>query len=168
MRTYCRISISFPLNVFILCLSGYDSRIFWNFFFITATKEHYPLGVRSSVWSQGTECLVTCVFTDARDVLVLPKFCKIVCCARFSGRLYSIVFLAFTLRLPIQTFNFCGTYTLSFLMCHTISGKRTHPSRPIKVWGMIVWNCFGEVQLCTQFLLSLCVKPSLEIEKLIH
>ena len=36
------------------------------------------------------------------DVLVLPKFCKIVWRVVF-GRICSIVFLAFTLKLPIQT-----------------------------------------------------------------
>ena len=52
----------FNLNVFVLCHLGYDSRILWNFFFTYSDKERYPLAVHSSVWSQGTECLVTLSF----------------------------------------------------------------------------------------------------------
>ena len=121
------------LNIFILCLSGYDSRILWNFFFLAATKEHYPFGVSSSVWSQGTECLVTCVFTDATDVLVLPKFCKIVCCASFFGRLYSIVFRAFRLKLPIQTLISVAP-TRSVFWCATQFQETSTPLSFLLAW----------------------------------
>ena len=38
-----------------------------------------------------------------KGVLVLPNFCKIVVARQVFGRMCSIVFFAYTLKLPIQT-----------------------------------------------------------------
>ena len=73
-------------------------------------------------------------------------------CARFADllqnfserlmlwRLCSIVFLAFTLKLPIQT-TFCGAYKISFLAHQTISRRGSDSS--FQFWVVSsVFNCY--------------------------
>ena len=66
-------------------------------------------------------------------MLVLPKFSKILWCARFFWENVLDSYSCLYIEISYSNLTFCGAYTFSFVAGHTTSTKRAHPSEKCDV-----------------------------------